>query len=88
LTAGSSPPPPPPEEVRRTRFADYARQLRKRVGRAERLELVERMWSVAFADGAIGEHEARLMHLAAELLGIGPAELAGIAQRARSEPRR
>lgn len=83
----SSPPPPQPEEVRRTRFADYARQLRKRVGRAQRLDLVERMWNVAFADGAIGEHEARLMHLAAELLGIGPAEVAGIAQRARSESR-
>ena len=37
----------------------------KRVGRPERLELVERMWTVAFADGAIGAHEARLMHLAA-----------------------
>ena len=46
------------------------RRLRKRVGRAERLELVERMWTVAFADGAIGAHEARLMHLAAELLGL------------------
>src|SRR6185312_5874739 len=86
LSAVSSPPPPPPEEERRTRFADYARQLRKRVGRAERLELVERMWTVAFADGAIGEHEARLMHLAAELLGIGPAELAGIAGRMRAQP--
>ena len=86
LGAVPSPPPPPPEDERRTLFADYARRLRKRVGRAERLELVERMWSVAFADGAIGEHEARLMHLAAELLGIGPAELAGIARRARSQP--
>jgi membrane protein DedA with SNARE-associated domain/uncharacterized tellurite resistance protein B-like protein len=87
LGAVPSPPPPPPEEEeRRTRFADYARRLRKRVGRAERLELVERMWSVAFADGAIGEHEARLMHLAAELLGIGPAELAGIAGRVRTQP--
>jgi membrane protein DedA with SNARE-associated domain/uncharacterized tellurite resistance protein B-like protein len=88
LNLVSSAPPPPPEDVRRTRFADYARRLRKRVGRAERLELVERMWSVAFADGAIGEHEARLMHLAAELLGVGPAEVTGITLRARSEPRR
>ena len=87
LHQGSVPPPPVTEEVRRTRFADYARQLRKRVGRAERLELVERMWSVAFADGVIDEHEARLMHLAAELLGIGPAEVAGIARRARWEAR-
>jgi membrane protein DedA with SNARE-associated domain/uncharacterized tellurite resistance protein B-like protein len=79
------PPPPPPEEERRTRFADYARRLRKRVGQAERLELVERMWSVAFADGAIGEHEARLMHLAAELLGLGKEELAEVSRRLQAQ---
>jgi membrane protein DedA with SNARE-associated domain/uncharacterized tellurite resistance protein B-like protein len=81
LPPAGTPPPPPPEDERRTRFAEYARRLRKRVGRAERLELVERLWSVAFADGVIGAHEARLMHLAAELLGIGPAELAGVVHR-------
>jgi len=85
LPSARTPPPPPPEEERRTRFADYARRLRKRVGRAERLELVERLWSVAFADGVIGAHEARLMHLAAELLGIGPAELAGVVHRVQSQ---
>jgi membrane protein DedA with SNARE-associated domain/uncharacterized tellurite resistance protein B-like protein len=85
LASAGTPPPPPPEEERRTRFADYARRLRKRVGRAERLELVERLWSVAFADGVIGAHEARLMHLAAELLGIGPAELAGVVHRVQSQ---
>jgi membrane-associated protein len=85
LPPAGTPPPPPPEEERRTRFADYARRLRKRVGRAERLELVERLWSVAFADGVIGAHEARLMHLAAELLGIGPAELAGVVHRVQSQ---
>jgi membrane protein DedA with SNARE-associated domain len=80
-----TPPAPPPEEVRRTRFADYARRLRKRVGRAERLELVERMWTVAFADGVIDAHEARLMHLAAELLGLGPAELADVSRRLQAQ---
>jgi len=79
------PPAPPPEEERRTRFADYARRLRKRVGRPERLELVELMWSVAFDDGAIGAHEARLMHLAAELLGIAPGELAEVSRRAQAQ---
>ncbi|HUR93422.1 MAG TPA: TerB family tellurite resistance protein [Gemmatimonadales bacterium] len=81
LGTPGTPPAPPPEDERRMRFADYARRLRKRVGRTERLELVERMWTVAFADGAIGEHEARLMHLAAELLAIGPAELAEVSRR-------
>jgi membrane protein DedA with SNARE-associated domain/uncharacterized tellurite resistance protein B-like protein len=85
LGPGSTPPSPAPEEERRTRFADYARRLRKQVGRPERLELVERMWTVAFADGAIGEHEARLMHLAAELLGLKPAELADVSRRLQAQ---
>jgi membrane protein DedA with SNARE-associated domain/uncharacterized tellurite resistance protein B-like protein len=85
--AGVSPPTAPPaaEEARRTHFADYARRLRQNVSRAERVELVERLWTVAFSDGAIGEHESRLMHLAGELLGIGSKELADVRQRLRGE---
>ncbi len=82
---GGTPPEPSPEEERRSRFADYARRLRKRVGRAERVELVERMWTVAFADGVIGEHETRLMHLAAELLGLKPADLADVSRRLQAQ---
>jgi membrane protein DedA with SNARE-associated domain/uncharacterized tellurite resistance protein B-like protein len=85
LGTGGAPPTPPPEEERRTRFADYARRLRKRVGQTQRLELVERMWTVAFADGAIGAHEARLMHLAAELLGLKPDELADVSRRLQEQ---
>jgi len=77
----SEPPALGSEDIRRTRFADYARRLRQRATRTQRLELVERMWTVAFGDGAIGEHEDRLMHLAAELLAIPPADLAEIRRR-------
>jgi membrane protein DedA with SNARE-associated domain/uncharacterized tellurite resistance protein B-like protein len=87
LGSAGAPPAPAPEHERRTRFADYAVRLRKRVGRRERLELVERMWTVAFADGAIGEHEARLMHLAAELLGISASDLADVSRRLRAQRR-
>jgi len=62
--------PPEPEHQRRTRFARYAAQLRSTFGQSQRLELVERMWTVAFSDGAIGRHEERLMHLAGELMGL------------------
>jgi membrane protein DedA with SNARE-associated domain/uncharacterized tellurite resistance protein B-like protein len=79
------PPAPPPEEERRTRFARYARRLRKHVGRAQRLELVERLWTVAFADGVIGAHEERLMHLAAELLGLRPGDLAEVSRRLQAQ---
>jgi membrane protein DedA with SNARE-associated domain/uncharacterized tellurite resistance protein B-like protein len=83
LAPGGPLPEPPPEEERRTRFAVYADRLRQRFGRAQRLELVERMWSVAFGDGAIGAQEARVMTVAAELLGLTPAEVAELRRRVR-----
>ena len=81
LAAGRSLSEPAPEEERRTRFALYADRLRERFGRAQRLELVERLWTVAFGDGAIGAQEDRVMAVAAELLGIGPAEVAEVRRR-------
>jgi uncharacterized tellurite resistance protein B-like protein len=81
LPASGPLPEPQPEEERRTRFAAYADRLRGRFGRAQRIELVERMWTVAFGDGAIGAQEARLMTVAAELLGLGPAEVAEVRRR-------
>jgi membrane protein DedA with SNARE-associated domain/uncharacterized tellurite resistance protein B-like protein len=80
------PPEPGLEEDRRTRFRRYAARLRLRFGRGERLELIERMWAVAFGDGggAIGHHEERLMHLATELLGVGPADVTELRRRLRT----
>jgi len=43
--------------------------------------LVERMWNVAFSDGAIGLHEERLMLLAGELLGIDKDDLVEVRGR-------
>jgi uncharacterized tellurite resistance protein B-like protein len=85
LSAAGPESEPQPEEERRTRFETYAGRLRQRFGRTQRLELVERMWSVAFGDGAIGAQEARLMTVAAELLGLNPAEVAEVRRRVRSE---
>ncbi len=86
LAAGSTAGDPAPEEERRSRFAGYAERLGQRFGRTQRLELVERMWVVAFGDGAIGAQEDRLMAVAAELLGVGPAEVAEIRRRQRARP--
>jgi membrane protein DedA with SNARE-associated domain/uncharacterized tellurite resistance protein B-like protein len=86
LEANRSLSEPAPEEERRTRFALYAGRLRQRFGRAQRLELVERMWTVAFGDGAIGAQEDRLMAVAAELLGVGPAEVAEVRRRLQTRP--
>ena len=77
-------PVPEPEHERRTRFEGYAGRLRDRFGQGQRLALVERMWTVAFSDGAIGHHEERLMHLAGELLGIEKRELLEVRERLRT----
>lgn len=84
LERSGSLPEPAPEEERRTRFALYAGRLRERFGRAERLELVERMWTVAFGDGAIGAQEDRVMAVAAELLDVRPADVADVRLRLRT----
>ncbi len=80
------PPSREPENERRTRFAKYAGRLRNRFGQGQRLALVERMWSVAFSDGAIGHHEERLMHLAGELLGLRKTDLLEIRARLQARP--
>jgi membrane protein DedA with SNARE-associated domain/uncharacterized tellurite resistance protein B-like protein len=79
-------PAPEPEHERRTRFAEYAGRLRARFGQKQRLALVERMWTVAFSDGAIGRHEERLMHLAGELLGLGKEDLLEVRTRLKAPP--
>ncbi|HET9464226.1 MAG TPA: TerB family tellurite resistance protein [Gemmatimonadales bacterium] len=85
--AAESPPLPEAEHERRTRFMEYATRLRKRFGQSERLALVERMWTVAFSDGAIGHHEERLMHLAGELLGIPQKDLIEVRGRLQTPAR-
>jgi uncharacterized tellurite resistance protein B-like protein len=60
---------------------EYAHRLGQRFGQKERLALVERMWHVAFSDGTIGLHEARLMLLARELLGIDKDDLVEVRGR-------
>jgi membrane protein DedA with SNARE-associated domain/uncharacterized tellurite resistance protein B-like protein len=82
--AAGAPPAAADEQDRQTRFAEYEGRLRKRFGQKERLALVERMWTVAFSDGAIGHHEDRLMHLAGELLGIGEHDLVEVRGRLKA----
>ena len=52
----------------------------------ERLALVERMWTVAFSDGAIGHHEERLMYLAGELLGLRKSDVLDVRARLQTRP--
>ncbi len=82
--ASEAPPAAADEHTRRTRFAEYEGRLRTRFGQKERLALVERMWTVAFSDGAIGLHEERLMHLAGELLGIEKQDVLEVSERLKT----
>ncbi|HET7600811.1 MAG TPA: TerB family tellurite resistance protein [Gemmatimonadales bacterium] len=65
-------------------LAGYRDRLVARFGRERRLALVEGMWQAAFADGAIGAAEARVLRLAGELLGLTPAEVEAAAGRLRA----
>ena len=89
--ATAHPPAPPPEDERRSRFAGYARDgCGERFGRAQRLELVERMWLVAFSDGgAIGAHEDRLMSPGGRAAGrrAGRGDRGVAARSGAAEPR-
>ena len=79
--SSSERPAPETETQRRTRFQRYGVRLRDRFGQGQRLALVERMWTVAFSDGAIGLREDRLLHLAGELLGIDKRDLVEVRER-------
>ena len=84
--SSQSPPSQEPEDERRNRFQTYADRIKRRFGQNQRLALVERMWTVAFSDGAIGHHEERLMHLAGELLGIEQRQVVEVRSRLQSRP--
>jgi membrane protein DedA with SNARE-associated domain/uncharacterized tellurite resistance protein B-like protein len=57
------------------RLVQLRDRLVERLGRSQRISLVEGMWHAAFSDGAIGAQEDRMMRRAGELLGLSPAEV-------------
>lgn len=57
------------------------RWLGGNLGHDRRIKLVERLWSAAFADGAIGAHEDWLLRRASELLALSPEEVRAVRTR-------
>jgi uncharacterized tellurite resistance protein B-like protein len=68
---GSAPPPAAAESAEAV-----TRDLIERMAPAARLGLARRLRELAFSDGAFRRHEAHVMERAAQLLGLGPDELA------------
>ncbi len=63
------------------------RWLGGNLGHDRRIDLVERLWSAAFADGAIGAHEEWLLRRASELLALSPEEVRAVRTRMLSSGR-
>jgi membrane protein DedA with SNARE-associated domain/uncharacterized tellurite resistance protein B-like protein len=52
--------------------------------RARRIGLAERLYRIALSQGALSQHEARLMLRVGDLLGLGPSELAEARTRSQA----
>jgi uncharacterized tellurite resistance protein B-like protein len=60
----------------------FTRQLNGSLDGSGRLRLIEMMWQVAYADGAISEYESNLIWRVADLLGVSANERIALRQRA------
>ena len=60
----------------------FTRLLNDRLDEPGRLRLIETMWTVAYADGALSDYENNLIWRVADLLGVSQAERVALRQRA------
>jgi uncharacterized tellurite resistance protein B-like protein len=63
----------------------FTRLLNERLDEAGRLRLIETMWNVAYADGALSDYENNLIWRVADLLGVSQAERVALRQRAAAQ---
>lgn len=62
-------------------FYHFTRLISTSLDEAERLRLIELMWTIAYADGAISDYEDNLIWRVADLLGVSSAERIALRQR-------
>jgi uncharacterized tellurite resistance protein B-like protein len=55
-------------------LSTYARTIKDRLPHDERVELIEMMWTVVYADGRLDDYEANLMRRVAGLLYVSDME--------------
>ncbi|MEN8893538.1 TerB family tellurite resistance protein [Planktotalea arctica] len=63
---------------------DFAFLLCKSVSYAERLSMIEALWQVVFADGALKDVESDVMELTQNQLGIAPEDCAAAKAKAQT----
>jgi membrane protein DedA with SNARE-associated domain/uncharacterized tellurite resistance protein B-like protein len=77
-------PPQRTSLIERAKLHEYANQLARDYQKPEREALVARLWRAAFSDGALNEHEDRLMRRAGLVLGLTEAEVERAREHART----
>jgi uncharacterized tellurite resistance protein B-like protein len=60
----------------------FTHLLNRKLNETERLRLIEMMWQIAYADGAVTEFEDNLIWRVADLLGVSAHERIALRQRA------
>jgi uncharacterized tellurite resistance protein B-like protein len=63
----------------------FTHQLNGSLGENERLRMIEMMWAVAYADGAISEFEDNLIWRVADLLGVSSTERIALRHRVAAQ---
>ena len=63
----------------------FTRVLKQKLDEAERRDMIDMMWNVAYADGVAHEFEENVIWRAAELLGVPPRDRIASRQRAARE---
>jgi membrane protein DedA with SNARE-associated domain len=85
---GIGPVAPGPEGaswIERAKLQEYANRLTQEYQKPEREALVSRLWHTAFGEGALSEHENRLMRRAGLVLGLSEAEVERAREQARTD---
>ena len=67
-------------------FFHFTRVLKRALDDAGRHKIIEMMWDVVFADGAVTEFEENVVWRVAELLGVSTRDRVALRQKAADEP--
>ena len=74
------------EEARQaTDYFQFTGLINKHFSQEQKIEVVENLWQVAFADGRLDAHEQHFMRKIADLLYISHADYVAAKQRAREK---